>query len=287
MTYSVAVVDLERQEMALGSVSHSCAAFTKVFASAAVSHRTALVASQAFSSKALGQACADLASTGEPGTTLEAACRAESWAPYRQLLAVTNEGMLFAHTGAACVRWAGHAVDEATSVVAAGNMLEGPEVLAAVMRAAGSTAQSADERVLAGLAAGGAAGGDFRGDRSAGLCVVGASGSYDVRVDDHDQPHEELLRLSSLERGRSALARCYAWIAEGRPAVEVDPVLDSLAQGAADDPELAAWQLAVRLLSGRAGDQGAHEGTVESKDGEVAAFARLLVERLAPEGVAQ
>jgi uncharacterized Ntn-hydrolase superfamily protein len=278
VTYTVAVVDTARQELALGTISHSSSAFTKVFSAATGTSRTALVASQAFSSKELGEACADLASAGEPHGSLDAACRAATWAAFRQVLAVTTDGLSFGYTGARCVPWAGHRVDEATGVAVAGNMLLDGDVLSAAALAAAEAGRGADERVLAGLAAGGAAGGDFRGDRAGGLRYDGPGGTYDVRVDDHGEPHAELERLSALERGRRALATCFAWIAEGQPAAGVDVVLAALDPGVPHDTDLAAWHLAVRLLSGRAESQD--PGTSPA----VAEVAHRLVERVARAG---
>ena len=64
------------------------------------------------------------------------------------------------------------------------------------------------ERLVAALAAGQAAGGDARGQESAGLLIVRPGGGYggqsdrlmDLRVDDHLRPIAELGRLVSLHR---------------------------------------------------------------------------------------
>ena len=64
------------------------------------------------------------------------------------------------------------------------------------------------ERLLKALAAGQAAGGDSRGQQSAALLIVKEKGGYggfndryiDLRVDDHPQPIDELIRIYELQQ---------------------------------------------------------------------------------------
>jgi uncharacterized Ntn-hydrolase superfamily protein len=89
----------------------------------------------------------------------------------------------------------------------AGNMLAGPRVLEDT--AATFVAQQAlpfAERLLAAMEAGEAAGGDKRGKQAAALRIQ-ADEDYpqlDIRVDDHEEPVQELQRLyrKSLERAQ-------------------------------------------------------------------------------------
>jgi uncharacterized Ntn-hydrolase superfamily protein len=114
----------------------------------------------------------------------------------RQLHVIDGEGRIAAHTGAECVPWCGHRIEEGFSV--AGNMLAGQAVIddtAAAYRA-GARLPFA-ERLIAGLDAGQRAGGDKRGKQSAALIIYsGEVYPYlDLRVDDHPEPLVELRRI--------------------------------------------------------------------------------------------
>lgn len=114
----------------------------------------------------------------------------------RQLHVLPARGPAAAHTGAACVDWCGHAVHDDFSV--AGNMLAGPQVLAATAQAfVASAGQPLAERLLAAMVAGEAAGGDKRGKQAAALRIHGDEdyAELDLRVDDHAEPITELQRL--------------------------------------------------------------------------------------------
>ncbi|HET8589144.1 MAG TPA: DUF1028 domain-containing protein [Nakamurella sp.] len=137
---------------------------------------------------------------------------------HRQVHAVDAAGGTAAHTGADCVPWAGHVSGDGVSV--AGNLLSGPGVVEQTL--AGYTA-AADlpfaERLLAALAAGQRAGGDARGQQSAGILIYGTEDYPDLslRVDDHATPVAELRRLYDLWLGDFAAARKYM-------ATRADPV---------------------------------------------------------------
>lgn len=121
----------------------------------------------------------------------------------RQLHVLPAAGAGAAHTGAACIDWCGHEVFDGFSV--AGNMLAGPQVLAATARAyADADHLPLAQRLLAAMAAGDAAGGDKRGKQGAAMRIHGDEDypQLDIRVDDHLEPIIELQRLyvKSLER---------------------------------------------------------------------------------------
>ena len=121
----------------------------------------------------------------------------------RQLHVVGASGRPAAWTGEQCVDWCGHAVHDDFSV--AGNMLAGPEVLAATAAAfVAARGRPLGERLLAAMAAGDAAGGDKRGKQAAALRLHGDDDypRLDLRVDDHAEPIDELRRLydKSFER---------------------------------------------------------------------------------------
>lgn len=127
---------------------------------------------------------------------------------YRQVGMVDRNGNAAAHTGARCLDWAGHHVGN--GYACQGNLLAGPEVVAAMARAYEGAAHLPHlaDRLLTALAAAQEAGGDRRGKQSAALYVVRDGGGYggyndrlvDLRADDHPDPIEELRRLLDLHR---------------------------------------------------------------------------------------
>ena len=143
----------------------------------------------------------------------------------RQLHVVGARGRPAAWTGEECVDWCGHAVHDDFSV--AGNMLAGPEVLAATAAAfVAARGRPLGERLLAAMAAGDAAGGDKRGKQAAALLVYTTEDypALDIRVDDHEEPVQELQRLyqKSLERFQ-AFVSCLP--SRARPAGITDRAL--------------------------------------------------------------
>jgi uncharacterized Ntn-hydrolase superfamily protein len=121
----------------------------------------------------------------------------------RQFHLIDAKGRNAAFTGARCIDWAGHLVDDGVSV--AGNMLAGPQVAAetlATYRKAGS--KPLVERLLEAMQAGEHAGGDKRGKQSAAL-VVYRDQDYawlSLRADDHADPLAELRRLYAVAQER-------------------------------------------------------------------------------------
>ncbi|MBK5258912.1 MAG: DUF1028 domain-containing protein [Thermoanaerobaculia bacterium] len=88
------------------------------------------------------------------------------------------------------------------------NLMANDRVWPAMEKAFAASKGDLAERMLAALDAAQAAGGDIRGKQSAALVVVGAKSTgrtwqdriFDVRVDDHPQPLDELRRLVTLHR---------------------------------------------------------------------------------------
>jgi uncharacterized Ntn-hydrolase superfamily protein len=122
----------------------------------------------------------------------------------RQVGVVDAAGHAATYTGSGCMAWAGGLTGD--GFACQGNILAGPEVVEAM--AAAFTAAGGDlvDRLLAALEAGDRVGGDRRGRQSAALLVARAGGGYDgrgdryidLRVDDHQEPVKELLRVFSV-----------------------------------------------------------------------------------------
>lgn len=162
------------------------------------------LATQALMNPLYGSGGIELLAHGNSATdTIGALTAADDGSAQRQLHVLPASGLAAAYTGPGCIEWCGHQVFDDFSV--AGNMLAGPQVLAATARAYGDAhGLPMAERLLAALAAGEAAGGDKRGKQAAALRVYGDQDypELDLRVDDHEEPIIELRRLyrKSLER---------------------------------------------------------------------------------------
>lgn len=159
------------------------------------------VATQARTNLSYGPAVLDLLEQGLPPETAGAQVRsADPGAERRQLGVVAADGSSHSFTGAACSGWAGGS--SGPGFAAQGNILAGPEVLAALVDSwHGAAGLPFAERLLAALLAAEQAGGDRRGRQAAALLTAGGgTGAIDLRVDDHREPVAELRRLLALQR---------------------------------------------------------------------------------------
>ena len=162
------------------------------------------LATQALMNPLYGAAGLDMLSAGHSATdVVKSLTQADAGREHRQLHVLAAVGAAAARTGSHCIDWCGHSPFDDFSV--AGNMLAGPQVLAATAQAyAASAGQPLAQRLLAAMAAGEAAGGDKRGKQAAALRIHADEDhpQLDLRVDDHGEPIVELHRLyqKSLER---------------------------------------------------------------------------------------
>ena len=124
----------------------------------------------------------------------------------RQFGIVDVKGRSANFTGADCADWAGGKIGPCFA--AQGNILTGPEVVDAMADAFVNTDGDLTTKLMESLAAAQEAGGDKRGMQSAALAVWKIDGGYggmtdrlvDLRVDEHQNPIEELRRLLELSR---------------------------------------------------------------------------------------
>ncbi len=164
------------------------------------------VATQAMANLAYGPDGLDLLADGLPADQVVARLTdADNQYENRQVGVVDSRGRGATFTGGSCLDWAGGEAGDGYAVQ--GNILAGPQVVAAMSRAWQERAGEAFERrLLAALAAGDRAGGDRRGRQSAALRVWREGAAYggildiavDLRVDDHRAPVDELGRLLDL-----------------------------------------------------------------------------------------
>ena len=138
---------------------------------------------------------------------LDAAVAGDDGRALRQVGAVGPSGAA-TFTGEGCFAWAGGvaAGDDRTAYAIQGNILTGPEVVAAMEQAwLDGAGRRLDDRLVAVILAGDAAGGDSRGRQSAALLAHSPGAGYDgsgvladLRVDDHPDAPRELARIHTL-----------------------------------------------------------------------------------------
>lgn len=208
VTYSIVARDAETGELGVAVQSRAFRAGSGVgWALPGVG----AVASQAFSERSYGPLGLELLRAGKtPEQALAGLVAADPESAVRQVAMVDAESRTAVHTGAECIREAGHLTGDGYSVQA--NMMRSTDVWHAMAEAFEAATGSLARRLLAALEAAEAAGGDWRGQQAAGLLVVAADDKpwervSDLRVDDHAEPLRELRRLLDLEEAYRALTR--------------------------------------------------------------------------------
>ncbi|MFW5937737.1 MAG: DUF1028 domain-containing protein [Halanaeroarchaeum sp.] len=163
------------------------------------------IATQSFANVAYGPDGLELLREGRTASeTIDALTAADEDAPERQVGVVGQDGSVAAFTGEGCFDYAGDVQGETYTVQ--GNILENRDTLTAMADAYETTDGGLPEKLLAALQAGNEAGGDKRGEQSAAMYVAKPEGGYDgkndrwidVRVDDHEDPIDELERVFRL-----------------------------------------------------------------------------------------
>jgi uncharacterized Ntn-hydrolase superfamily protein len=175
----------------------------------------------------------------------------------RQLAVIDTNGQVSAYTGSGCIREAGHFIGTNYSVQA--NMMTRSTVIDAMRHAFERAKGDLAARMMAALIAAQNQDGDIRGMQSAALKVVsGRPGTpewesvYDLRIDEHDQPLQELGRLMQIRSAQLVDQ-------EGHELLEKGNMMAALAKwkearaAAPDQEELAFWQ-AYSLADARPDD---------------------------------
>jgi uncharacterized Ntn-hydrolase superfamily protein len=247
MTYSIVARDPETGQLGVAVQTRSFAVGTAVpWAEPGVG----AVATQSFTEKSYGPLGLGLLRAGRtPEQALAGLVTADPQEDVRQVGIVDASGRGAAHTGALCIKEAGHLVRDGFTVQA--NMMSSDEVWPAMASAYADASGSFPQQLLAALDAGEGAGGDFRGRQTAAMLVVEEKASgrpwddrvIDVRVDDHADPLAELRRLVTLAEGYRRLNRL---------AGEVSTEELELARGAGVAEDHLEWSLVTAAW--RAGD---------------------------------
>jgi uncharacterized Ntn-hydrolase superfamily protein len=196
----------------------------------------------------------------------------------RQVAVMDARGRAVAHTGAECIPFAGHVVEEGVSCQA--NIMVSEQVWPAMLAAFRAAHGPLASRLLNALDAAEQAGGDARGRQSAALLVVGSEGApwetvVSLRVEDDAEPLAQLRHLLGIHEAYRLAGAADELVGQGRH--------DDAATLYRQASELAPDNHELRLWSGLGAAQG---GDVARAVAEVrAAIAahppwRDLLERL-------
>lgn len=255
MTYTIAGHDPVTGQVGLATASYSANLLGNVAAVHRGTAGTALVAAQAFSDPRVGRRAARLLAEGAGRDAVLMAVQDDPGAAFRQLVGVTSGGLVLACSGELCVPVVADRSDDGAGVAVAGNMLADGRVVAAAADAfsrSGRDGAGLADRLLTALRAGHRAGGDLRGDRAAGLLVLGGGRGgeeVDLRVDLDADPVAALERVRAATRDRVVARACRAWAMAPRPdrgrGRALLATLDALA---APDVEAQAWTAVLRAV---------------------------------------
>jgi len=210
-TYSIVAYDPEAGQIGVAVQSHWFAVGALVaWAEAGVG----AVATQSFIEPSYGSTGLEMMGLGKSAPeTLAALLAEDAMKDVRQVAMIDANGGVDAFTGASCVDDAGHIVGHHFSVQA--NMMENERVVPIMEKTYVASTGDLAERLLLTLESAEKAGGDIRGRQAAAMLVVKskATGNYtadrvfDLRVDDHRQPLDELRRLVNVARAYQHMNR--------------------------------------------------------------------------------
>lgn len=240
------------------------------------------VATQANAEVAYGPRALDLLERGmsAPGA-LKRLLAEDPLAASRQVAIVDAHGEVAAHTGEACMAFAGDVQGDGVSCQA--NVMANAEVWPAMLDAYAGTAGSLSARLLTALNVAEATGGDLRGRQSAAILVVPAAGEpWDtvmaLRVEDHPDPLVELARLAKLDEAYRVAGEGDDSLAAGRHE-EASALFARASELAPESDELRFW---AGLSAAQVGDMDAALAHVRAAI-EVHPGWLELLRRLTPE----
>ena len=219
------------------------------------------VATQSFAEPSYGPHGLTLMKSGKsPADALRELVAKDPGEAVRQVAMVDAKGRAAAHTGAQCIEAAGHHVGDGYSVQA--NLMADSTVWGAMSRAYEAAVSSGQgdlaDHLLAALDAAQQAGGDIRGQQSASLLVVravpgsepGSDRIFDLRVEDHPKPLEELRRLVAIQRAYRLTDEGDRFVAREQ-FEEASRAYEAAVELAPGNTELVFWQAVTLWKIGR------------------------------------
>ena len=241
MTYSIVARDRDTGELGVAVQSHWFWVGPIVpWARAGVG----AVATQANAEVAYGPRALDLLERGMSAPdALKRLLAEDPLAASRQVAIVDALGEVAAHTGDACMAFAGDVQGDGVSCQA--NIMATAEVWPAMLDAYAAGQGSLSSRLLTALNVAEATGGDLRGRQSAAILVVPAAGDpwdtvMSLRVEDHPDPLVELARLSKLDEAYRVAGEGDERVAAGRHD-EAAALFQRACELAPESDELRFW----------------------------------------------
>lgn len=219
-TYSIVARDAKTGEMAVAVQSHWFSVGTGVsWGEAGVG----VVATQSFTNKSFGLRGLALLKEGKsPQEALDILLSDDEGREFRQVAILDAQGRVATHTGKSCIDEAGHTNGENFSVQA--NMMLNDKVVPAMEKAWKENDNlPLAERMVEVLKAAQGEKGDIRGKQSAALLIVAAEASdepwndrlLDLRIDDHQNPVQELERLLTVFRAYEHMNQGDVYVEKG------------------------------------------------------------------------
>lgn len=248
MTYSIVARDASTGEIGAAVQTHQMCVGAGV---PWVDESAGAVATQALTNVSYGPLGLEMLRQGmDAERVIKGLIASDEGASRRQVAVVDARGGTAAWTGKDCIPEAAHRTGDGYSVQA--NMMVSSRVPQAMAQAFESSTGGLAERMWEALAAAQAEGGDIRGTQSASLLIRGGATArllgfapgravFDLRVDEHHDPVEELGRLIRLRRG-DLISR------QGDKALEAGDKANALnlwaeaRQMAPELEEIAFWQ---------------------------------------------
>lgn len=198
-TFSIVARDSEKKEWGVATASRVLAVGAVVpYAQAGVG----AIATQSWANVTYGPRGLEMLAAGKSATeVVKALTESDDKREFRQLGIIDAQGNTALFTGDKCVPWAGSR--NGKDYACLGNLLTGEEVIRDMGEAFEKSTGPLAWRLALAMEAGEKAGGDKRGKQSAGILVVRAGAGWgglndrlvDLRVDDHEAPITELLRV--------------------------------------------------------------------------------------------
>lgn len=204
-TYSIVAKDRKTGEMGVGVQSHY---FSVGGIVSWGESGVGVVATQSLVNVSFGLRGLDLLKQGKsPQDALNILLSDDDGRDVRQVAILDVQGRVAAHTGAKCIKHAGHIEGNNFSVQA--NMMLTDKVWSTMAKNFESNINlPLAERIIKTMEAAETVGGDIRGKQSAAILIVGGKEAknkwedkiVDLRVEDNEQPIKELSRLLKLHR---------------------------------------------------------------------------------------
>jgi uncharacterized Ntn-hydrolase superfamily protein len=198
-TFSIVAMDPEKKEWGVAVASRVLAVGAVVpYAKAGVG----AIATQSYANVTYGPRGLEMLATGKSAEeTLKTLVDADEKRETRQVGIIDAKGNTAFFTGKECNAWAG--AKSGSFYACQGNLLTGEGVINSMSETFEKAKGPLAWRLALALEAGEVAGGDKRGKQSAGLLVVRDKAGWgglndrhvDLRVDDHETPVAELLRI--------------------------------------------------------------------------------------------